>query len=131
MSWDQALFCTDNMSRQLPYKRAERVAGEIYHVVAGVVLNDLTDPRLKGVQITTVRMSGDLRIARIYFHLNEGDEEKRRNALKGLASAKGFIKRRIGQHVSLRYMPEIEFFYDERMDEEERVEEILKNLRTN
>ena len=119
------------MSRQLPCQRAERVAGEIYHVIAGAVLNDLADPRLKGVQITAVKMTRDLRVARVYFHLSEGDEEKRRNALEGLASAKGYIKRKVGQHLSLRYMPEIEFFYDERMDEEERVEEILKDLRAN
>lgn len=113
--------------RHLPYDRSQRVADEIYRIVAEAMITGLSDPHLAGVSITRVRMTKDLRTAYCYFHLSGSTEEARREAMKALCRSRGFFKRRIGKAVPLKFMPEIEFFYDEAVDVEERIEELLKN----
>ena len=117
------------MNREmLAGKRTTRVGDQILKGIANLLMQKVKDPRVKGVTLTGIYLSNDLKHAKIFYSLI-GSEDDVRRAQTGLDSAKGYIKRKVGQHLSLRYMPEIEFFYDERMDEEERVEEILKNLR--
>ncbi len=116
------------MNRQLPYDRAERVANEVLHFVSRALIHELSDPRIRGVRITRVRMTPDLRIARISFHLREQGGAKRAEAEAGLASARGFVRRRIGEEIQLRYVPEVQFYYDEGVDAQERIEELLDDL---
>lgn len=113
------------MAPHLPYDRASRVADEIYHIVAGAVISDLTDPRIAGATVTRVRMTKDLRVAYVYFHL-KADEAQREAAVKGFKSSVGYLKRRIGDEIKLKFMPEIQFFYDEAVDVEERIDDLLK-----
>ncbi|MFH0799180.1 MAG: 30S ribosome-binding factor RbfA [Pseudomonadota bacterium] len=110
------------MHKHLPYDRSERVADAIFRVVAEAS-GELIDPRLAGARITRVSITKDLRIARICFHV--ADASKRDLAKKGFDSAKGFLKRRIGEDVKLKFMPELEFFYDEGVDTGERIDELL------
>lgn len=117
------------MSKNLPYKRAERIADEIYRIIARAIVTDLADPRLSGTEITHVRMTPDLSIARVYFHLADGEKSGRERVQKGLDSARGYIKRLIGKELVLRFMPEIEFYYDESVDVEEKIEELLNSVK--
>lgn len=116
--------------RALPYKRAARVGGQVFEVVANVCHNELSDPRLKGVQITGVDMADNLKIASVFFYV-EGGEEKRKKCTEGLASAKGYIKRSISQRLELRFIPEIRFCFDEAMENAERMDELLDELNRN
>lgn len=113
------------MSRHLPYARSERVADQLYHIIALACLTELDDPRLKGLEITRVRMTKDLRIARVYFHLREGTEENKKLAKKGLSSASGFFKQKLKEEMNFRYMPQLEFFYDETLELEEKLEDLM------
>lgn len=119
------------MARHLPYDRARRVADEIYRVVAEAIVTDLSDPHLAGVSITRVRMTKDLRTAYCYFHLAGSSDEARTGANKALCRSRGFLKRRIGEVVKLRFMPEIEFFYDDAVDTERRIEKLLTSVTRN
>lgn len=112
--------------KNLPYDRSARVAGAIYEIISTSIVSELSDQRLKGVQITGVKMTRDLRTVRVNFHIPNADEGMKKDALKGLASCSGFFKRDINSQIKLRFMPEIEFYYDESVDEEERIEELLK-----
>jgi ribosome-binding factor A len=116
------------INKNLPYERSERVAGEIQHLVAGLLTNNLTDPRLKGVAITKVNLTRDLRLARINYFMSDTNDEAKAAARKGLASACGFIRRRIGQELSLRYVPDLQFFYDDGIDARERIEDLFKEI---
>lgn len=116
--------------KHLPYARAERIADRIYQIVAAAVLNELSDPRLDGVRVTRVNVTPDLRVARINFHIGEGATEERiKDCLSGFGSSKGFLKRRIGAEVNLRFMPELEFFYDGSVDMQERIEALLDSIK--
>ena len=115
----------------LPYDRTERVADEIHRIVAAAVVSDLSDPRLEGVCVTRVRMTRDLRTAYVYFHMAGAGEAAKEAAARGLSSAGGFLKRRVGAEITLKFMPEFKFFYDDAIDEENRIEELLKRVHDN
>lgn len=112
-----------------PYSRAERVGQLIRQILAETLRKKIKDPRIDTVIITGVKMSPDLRNAKIYFVLS-GDDDKIRQAELGFAQASGFLKRALGQELTLRYMPNLSFFYDDSFDYGSRIEELLKLTKT-
>ena len=113
----------------IPFSRADRVSGLIQEVLSNLLKKDIHDPRLKMVTITNVKMSRDLRLARIYFSIY-GDNSKAEAAAKGFESARGFIKRSLARRLNLRYMPDLAFFYDESFDYGSQIDELLKRITT-
>ena len=113
----------------IPYSRTDRVSGLIQEVLSDLLKKDIHDPRLNMVTITNVKMSRDLKLARIYFSIY-GDSSKAEKAAKGFESARGFIKRSLARRLSLRYMPDLNFFYDESLDYGTHIEELLKRITT-
>lgn len=109
----------------LPYDRAQRIADEIHHIIAMAVTTELSDPRLNGLEITRVKLTKDLKVARIYYHLRDIKKEQIESAKKGLQSAKGYLKKLVKNELDLRYMPEFEFFYDETIDLQERIDRLM------
>jgi len=108
-----------------PYARSERVAGLIQQVLAELLHKEIRDPRVAAATITGVKLTRDLRIAKVYFSIS-GDSAVRQAALDGFEKAKGFVKRELAQRMDLRYMPDLKFFYDESIDHGERIEALLK-----
>jgi ribosome-binding factor A len=110
-------------------KRAVRVGDQILREVAELLSRKVKDPRVKGTTLTGIRLSNDLRHAKIFFSLI-GDEEAVRNAQEGLDSAKGFIKREVSMGLELRYTPEIVFRHDPSLREGAHMERIFQGLRS-
>ena len=113
-----------------PFSRSDRVAGLIRQVMAELLQKEIRDPRLNQVTITGVKVSRDLRIAKIYF-ATAGDETLRHAALEGFEQARGFVKRELAQRLMLRYMPDLKFFYDDSIDYGARIEHLLKVAKQN
>lgn len=110
----------------MPNFRKDRVAGLIREVIADIIVRRIKDPRVQGITITDVRMSADLKIARVYFSsLTDGKAEDHQ---KGLESAQGFLRRELRKELDLRYIPELSFFYDTAFDYSVKISEILKGL---
>ncbi len=106
--------------------RKDRVAELVRQVISDIVRFDLKDPRTEGVTITEVRMSGDLKSAKIYFAaLADGMSQTHQ---EGLIAAGGFIRRRLREEVDLKYIPELSFFYDTAFDNYDRIDRILKEI---
>ena len=112
-----------------PFSRADRVSGLIREVLSNLLKKDIHDPRLKMATITNVKMSRDLRLARIYFSIY-GDSSKAEAAAKGFDSARGFIKRSLARELNLRYMPDLVFFFDESFDYVSQIVALLNRLTT-
>jgi ribosome-binding factor A len=108
--------------------RARRVGDQILRVIAPFLLQKVKDPRVAGVTLTGVRLSKDLRIAKVYFSVL-GEEKDIKNATDGLESAKGFIKRELATQLDLRIMPDIQFLHDESFARGLRIERLLDDLR--
>ena len=113
----------------MPFSRADRVSGLIQEVLSDLLKKDIHDPRLKMATITNVKMSRDLKLARVYFSIF-GDSSKAQAAADGFESARGFIKRSIASKLSLRYMPDLKFFYDESFEYGSHIEELLRKITT-
>lgn len=110
------------------FSRAERVGGQIQKILSEILLKDIQDPRLGMTTISAVKMSKDLKIARIYFTVT-GGKSNADEALKGFKSAAGFLKRSLAGELDLRYMPELKFFYDESFDYGEHIDKVLKSIK--
>jgi ribosome-binding factor A len=110
------------------YQRSDRVGDLLVELMAELLRKEIRDPRLGAVTITAAKVTKDLRHARIYFNLLGGREDKR-EVLAGLGSATGFIRSKIGKQLNLRFVPTLEFFYDETQDEARRIEDLLKQVK--
>ncbi len=106
-------------------RRPERVAELMLRELSHMLLRDLKDPRLRGVTLTGVRMTDDLRHARVSFSHLEG-ESRATAAIGGFTSASGFIRRQLGHSMGLRYAPELEFVFDRGIEHAIRIEELLR-----
>jgi ribosome-binding factor A len=113
----------------MDYQRSERVGELLTEVIAEVLREDIRDPRVTAVTITAAKVTKDLRQARIYFTILGGASENKDSVLAGLKSALGFIRARLGKQLKLRFVPAIEFFYDESVDEAERIEKLLREVK--
>jgi ribosome-binding factor A len=111
-----------------PFARSDRVCGQIHKVLSDILLKRIKDPRLKSATITDVKMSRDLRIARIYF-TTTGNKNSVEEAIEGFKSAIGYVKRTLAGQLGLRYMPELRFFYDESFDYGSHIDKILKDVK--
>lgn len=114
--------------KHLPYERADRVGQAIFEQVATLVRERLADPRLTGVQITSVKVTKDLRLARIYYFIG-GDAKTRAACQAGLAAASGFLKRAVAGALAMKFTPELQFFFDESIEYGERVDALLESLK--
>lgn len=106
--------------------RVERVADAIREVIAELLLRGIKDPRVGMATITGVKLTPDLRHARVYFSVI-GDDASRARTLAGLRSAAGFIRNQIGKKLSLRVSPEVVFEVDPTYEQAERVSQLLKD----
>jgi ribosome-binding factor A len=112
----------------MEYQRSDRVGDLLMELISELLRREIRDPRVGSVTITAANVSKDLRHARIYFNLFGGRQDKQ-EVLAGLQSATGFIRSRVGKQLQLRFVPALEFFYDESQDEALRIEELLNKVK--
>jgi ribosome-binding factor A len=112
-----------------PFSRSDRVSGLIKQALSGILQKRINDPRLEMVTISVVKISRDLKVARIYYTAPAGDKAKEATAA-GFKDAAGFIKRELGRQVHLRYMPELKFFPDESFDYGSKIDKLLASIKT-
>ena len=108
-------------------KRAERVADLIRDEVSRIMLREVRDPRIQHVTITDVKVSEDLRFAKLFF-IPMGQNSVHEETIMGLRQAKGFLRRELSKKLRLRYVPDIEFIVDKSFAYGDRIERILAEL---
>jgi len=106
-------------------ERTARVAEQIQREAATVFLEEVDDPLLRSVTVTGVRVSSDLRHARIFFSANP---EQRAELEQRAKRFEPFLQRELARRVRLRYAVEITLCYDEGLDNAMRLERIFKEL---
>lgn len=75
------------------------------------ILTGLRDPRVEGVTVTRVEVSGDMRQAKVHVSIM-GDEAKQRTCLHGLRSSAGFLQSKVADRIDTRYIPRLQFELD-------------------
>ncbi|KXO16697.1 30S ribosome-binding factor RbfA [Peptoniphilus sp. GNH] len=109
--------------------RVSQLGEEIKRVISELLRGKIKDPRISDMtSITEVRLTNDLSFAKIYVSVF-GDEKSKEDAIKGLQSAEGFIKREIGKNVKMRIIPKLIFTLDETVEESMKLEELIRKAR--
>jgi ribosome-binding factor A len=109
-------------------KRAVRVGDQLLREIADLLVKKVKDPRIKGATLTGVRLSDDLRHARVYYSVM-GNREEFERTQAGLDSAKGFIKKEISHRMDLKYMPDITFKHDPSLAKGDHMERLFEKLK--
>ena len=109
------------------------MGGEIREILGEILSRqEIKDPRVLGAGIITlshVRMSGDLRRARVFFTAHGLDEVALKRVQKGLASAAGYMRHRIADRLRMKATPDLVFEIDRVFDEEDHIESLLREVR--
>ena len=105
-------------------ERMRRVDEAVREVLSDAITSEIKDPRVGFVTVTDVDTTPDLRHARVYVSVL-GDDAKRRRSLDGLASAHGYLQKRVARELRLKHTPTLDFLYDDSLDRSLRVNELL------
>jgi len=100
-------------------KLARRVLGELIH--------DLKDPRIGFASVTAVRVTPDLRHARVFVSVL-GEEDDQVRTMQGLESAKPHLRGELGRQMRLKYLPELVFELDKVEEKAGRIEALLHKI---
>ncbi len=106
--------------------RIDKVEHLIKEEISLIFLYKLNDPSFSFVTITSVKLSADLKIAKVYFSvLEKNDREK---VMKKISSISGFIRSELASRIRIRFVPELKFFLDDTLDYVEKIEGLIKKM---
>ena len=109
------------------FKRSRRVSQLLREEISRIITQQLKDPLVGIVTVTGVNITDDLKLARVYVTIL-GDEKNRQDGLRGLERATKFIRGKMARRTNLKYIPELEFYYDETIDYAQNIELLLKKI---
>lgn len=104
--------------------KLERINSAIQREISYIIANEVKNPDIKFITITDVDTTNDLSYCKVYFTTLDDREE----VLKGLKSAKGFLRKELADRVDIRHIPELEFIYDESIEYSKNIEEKIKEI---
>ena len=110
-------------------RRSERIAEAIRREASLLIEHELRDPRIGFITITKATVTEDLRSATIFYSVL-GDEKTKKLAEKGLKSALPFMRKEITRRLKMRYAPEVRLRVDDVLDYAERIEKVLKKIKS-
>lgn len=110
-------------------RRPERLAETLRAEITEIVGYELDDPRLEAVTVTDVRVSPDLRDAKVYVTI-QGDEKEIREAMKALHNAENFVRGQVAISLDIHHAPHIHFARDTVEEKAGRIEQILEELKS-
>ena len=93
-----------------------------------MLIREISDPRLKQIYVTDVKIDKELAFADVYVSALEG-VSRSKDVLAGLESASGFIKRTLASRIELRAFPRVRFHWDITPEHADHIEKILAELR--
>ncbi|MFP3983522.1 MAG: 30S ribosome-binding factor RbfA [Desulfurivibrionaceae bacterium] len=108
-----------------PSRRPAKVADLIQQILSEQLLQQIRDPALQNTSISDVSMSSDLKEAHILYICDVRDAD---SVKKGLNRAKGFFRKKLARELSLKYIPELKFFYDTGKDHQEKMDKVFAEI---
>ena len=106
------------------FKRSERVAGSLRRELAQLIQLEVKDPGVGFVSLSDVEVSRDLAHAKVFITVFESD--KADSSLKALKRAAGYLRRRLGQKMRIRSVPELHFFHDSSVETGQRMDSLIE-----
>jgi ribosome-binding factor A len=112
----------------MAFKRADRVNALLQRELGTLISEELRDPRIAFTTVTAVKVTDDLRSARVHVSVL-GDEEAAANTMKALEDAKAFLRHELGSRTDLRFVPELTFVPDRTAEQAVRISALLREAR--
>lgn len=108
--------------------RIDRINEEARKEISAVI-RELKDPRVSGglCSVVTVDITKDLRWCKAYVSVL-GDAQKQKEAIDGLKSAAGFVRKELAHRLGLRYTPEIVFVLDNSIEHGAHINKLLHDI---
>lgn len=109
--------------------RPARVGDQVRQELAELIAREVQDPGIGFLTITRVKLTPDLQQARV-FYTAIGDDKQRAETAKALRRATPFLRRQVGRRLRLKHVPELQFLYDESIEQQDRIERIIQDIHT-
>lgn len=106
--------------------KIERINSNIVKELSYILAQEIKDENIKFVTVTDCKVTNDLSFAKIYIRVF--DLDKIDITLKALDKAKGFIKKMLSERIDIRHIPELQFVYDESLEEGKKIEDIINDI---
>ena len=107
--------------------RPDRVGDQLRQELAELIAREVHDPGIGFLTLTQVKVTPDLQQARVYY-TTLGDQAQRKETSRALGRATPFLRRHVGRRLRLKHVPELEFFYDESIERQDRIERIILDI---
>ena len=110
--------------------RGGRINEEVKREISNIIRNEIKDPRLTAmVSVTDVKVTKDLRYAKVFVSIFGKDDEEKNNTFVALKNASGYIRKEIGLRINLRYNPQIIFELDDSINYGMHIEELIQKVK--
>jgi ribosome-binding factor A len=107
--------------------RSQKLAEELKNEISAIIAQEIKDPRVGFATVTEVKVSPDLRYARVSVSVL-GSAQEKQETLEALVRATGYIRRLIGARIRLRHTPELSFAYDDSIERGERMMRLFDEI---
>lgn len=108
--------------------RERRLSELLKEEISDIILKEVKDPRIGFVSVNDVEVSGDLRHAKVFVSVI-GDQTERDDTMDGLKKATGFIRKLVGERITVYHTPEIVFKYDDSIEHGIHISNLIKEVR--
>ncbi|MFW5873112.1 MAG: 30S ribosome-binding factor RbfA [Bacillota bacterium] len=108
--------------------RKRRLSELLKEEISDIILKEVKDPRIGFVSVNDVELSGDLRHAKIFVSVI-GDQTERDDTMDGLKKATGFIRKLVGERITVYHTPELVFKYDDSIEHGIHISNLIKEVR--
>jgi len=113
----------------MPSHRVDKIEHLIKEEISLIFLYKMQDPALSLLTITNVKVSPDLKSAKIYLSVFE--KEKRAVVLEKVKSLTGYIRSELAHRIRIKFVPELNFYIDDTIDYVEKIEGLIKKIHEN
>ncbi|NEZ89144.1 30S ribosome-binding factor RbfA [Weissella paramesenteroides] len=108
--------------------RVGRLEQEIQREINDLLLKRIRDPRIEGVTVTGVEVTGDLQQAKIFYSVLSELASVNKNAAEGLDAATGLIRKELGSRLRIYKTPELKFVKDESVQYGNKIDDLIRQL---
>ena len=110
-----------------PFKRPDRVSDEMRHILANLFISDIFIPEAGLLTVTNVKISDDLKIAKVYLSFLE-NKKPIDEVIEIIKTKHNFIRHHVGLNIELKYIPQLRFYYDDSLEHAQRIDDLIDKI---
>jgi len=108
-------------------RRSKRLCESIKKEISNVIVNELDDPRISFITVVSVKLSSDLKNAKIYISIL-GNSTTQKTTIYGLRNARKFIQGQVARRLNIKYMPIISFHVDDSLKKMAHIDNLIAGI---